>query len=144
MTDRIPHDHPSVDTVRAKLVRAGRTDRPKVVLPEDDGLFPESDDPVQVALDGRRYHARLERDFDGVPELRALRENARLAREGDGPNELVEWFRDSSLDFGRSVHVDVVDPGTQYGIRGPGDRAVYTVTERPDGALADIANDLDD
>lgn len=144
MTDRIPHDHPSVDAVRATVAQAGRTDRPKIVLPQDDEHFPQTDEPVEVALDGRTYHARLDRDFDGVPEIRALRQNARLAREGDGENALVDWFRRSPLDFGRSVHVDVIDAGALYGIRAPGASAVYTVTDRPADALADIANDLDD
>lgn len=143
MTDRIPHDDPSVRAVRARLVRAGRTDRPKIVLPDDETLFPECEDPVRVVLGGRSYRAYLDHDFDGVPEIRALRENARMAREGEGENALAAWFRDSSLDFGRSVHVDVIDPGHHYGVRAPGERAVYTTHDAPAESLADIAKDLD-
>ncbi|WP_254542818.1 DUF7112 family protein [Halomarina pelagica] len=141
MADRIPHDHSSVTTVRAHLERAGRTDRPKLVLPEEVSI---PDDPVRLVLDGRTYHARIEPDFDDVPEIRGAYDNARMARERDGANRLVEWYEDGNLSFGRSVHFDVVDPGDLYGVRAPGERATYDSRDTPSDSLADIARDLDE
>lgn len=121
---------------------------PKLVLPEDADsdsdteLFPESNSSVHVVLSGQQYHARIERSFDGIPEIRAVRDNARLAREGEGENRLHEWFEASDLGYGRSVHVDVVEQDHLYGVRLPGDRAIYTDTPKPNSSLADIARDL--
>jgi hypothetical protein len=140
VTDRIQHDHSSVDSYRATLQRSGRTDRPKVVLPEE---IAAPGDPVRVALGGRTYHALITTDFGDVPEIRGLYDNARMARERDGPNCLDEWFEESELSFGRSVHFDVVVAGARYGIRAPGERAVYAVDSGPDDSLTDIASDLE-
>jgi len=142
VTDRIAHDHPTVETVRAEAARAGRTDRLKLVLPDDERLFPET--VARVVLDGDTRHARIERGLGGDRELRAVRDNPRLAREAEGPNRLPGWLDDAGLTAGRSVLVDVVDPGTLYGLRAPGERAVYTPVETPEDSLADIARDLED
>lgn len=120
---------------------------PKLVLPEngkpdpDRELFPES--VVHIVLSGQQYHARIEQDFDGIPEIRAARDNARLAREGDGENRLHEWFEAIDLGFDRSVHVDVIEPDHLYGVRLPGERAVYTDIPEPKDSLADIARDIE-
>lgn len=145
MPDRIHHDHPSIDTVRGTLDRAGSTAHPKLVLPEEPSLFPEG--VVHLTLDEQQYRARIDRSFDGAPEIRSVYDNARLVREGareSGVNRLREWFDANELDYGRSVHVDVVEPGHQYAVRRPGAEAVYTVVPQPDQSLADIADGLDD
>jgi hypothetical protein len=139
MGDRISHDHASVVTHRAKLERAGRTSRPKLALPDD---VPAPERPVRLVLDGTTYHAAVEEAVDGTAEIRGAYDNARMAREREGENRLVEWVERSDLDFGRSVHVDVVDDDL-YGVRAPGERAVYTPTASPNDSLADIADDLD-
>jgi hypothetical protein len=141
VTDRIAHDHPTVETVRASVARAGRTDRLKLVLPDRETLFPET--VARVVLDDHTRHARIERGLDGERELRAVRDNPRLVREAEGRNRLPAWLEAAGLDAGRSVNVDVVDPGVLYGLRAPGERALYTPVEAPDDSLADIARDLD-
>ncbi|MFB6117033.1 hypothetical protein [Halosegnis sp.] len=142
MPESVPSD--AVDSVRATLERAGRTDRPKIVFPEEDRDAVPEGELVRIGVDGETYHARIERAIDDSLELRGLYENARLAREADGENHLDKWADDHGLDFGRTVHVDVVDAGFFYGLRAPGERAVYRVPERPDEGLADIAADLEE
>lgn len=140
MSDAVSSD--VVDTVRATLARAGRTDRPKVALPDDDrDRFPAGE-VVRVVLDGTTRHARVERALDDSLELRGAYANARQAREGDGDNHLLAWAEASGLEFGRTVQVDVVDEGAIYGLRAPGERAVYSVPSGPDESLADIAEDV--
>lgn len=144
MSDRIHHDHPSIDTVRGTLDRAGSTAHPKLVLP-DEPLFPEG--IVHITVDGQQYRARIDRSFEGVPEIRSVYDNARLVREGargSSTNRLREWFEESDLEYGRSVHVDIIDPGHQYAIRRPGATAVYTVIPQPDQSLSEIADGLED
>jgi hypothetical protein len=140
--DRVAADNSSVETVRATLARAGRTDRPKVELPE---AFEVPDDPVRVVLDGRTGYATVERSLGGTPELRAVYDSIREAREGEGESCLREWVEERGLAFDHSVLVDVVQPGRLYGLRGPGEHAVYEPRQRPrEGAddLAAIADDI--
>lgn len=158
MPDRVAADNSSVETLRATLARAGRTDRPKVELPES---FDVPDGPVRLVLDDHEYHACIELSLRDVPEIRGAYDTPRIAREratrsaGDGPSEersdsreraaenrLVEWVEDSGLGFDRSVLVDVVVPGQLYGLRTPGGHAVYEVSERDEG-LASIAEEID-
>jgi hypothetical protein len=139
VTDSIPHDHSSVSTHRATLARAGRTDRPKIVLPEE---LQVPDDPVRLVLDGHTYYTVVDADFDGVPEVRGAYDNVRMARERDGSNHLVEWVEAADLEFGRSVHVDVVESDL-LGVRAPGESAVYSAPASPNDSLQDIARDLD-
>ncbi|EMA43239.1 DUF7112 family protein [Halococcus saccharolyticus] len=141
MPERIPHDHPSVETVRATLARRGRSSRPRLALPDDADRFPL--DTIRLVLDGETYHARVESGLDGDREITGAYDNARLARERDGTDRLDEWRRSSGLDLGRSVAVDIVESGFLYGVREPGERAVYEATEPPDEGLAAIAQDLD-
>lgn len=143
MVDSIPHDHPSVESVRATLQRAGRMNHPKLVLPDDANteLFPES--VVHFVLSGQQYHARIERNFDEVPEIRSVRDNSRLVREREGENRLHEWFEANDLGYGRSVHIDVIEPDHLYGVRLPGDRMIYTDIPKPNSSLTDIARDLE-
>jgi hypothetical protein len=159
VTDAVPSD--AVPTVRATLARAGRTDRPKVAVPDDHrDRFPTAE-TVRLFLDGSQFHARVERaldggeasaasrassdepsESDGAIELRSVRDNPRLARETEGTDRLREWADDTRLDFGRTVHLDVLDEGFCYGLRAPGETAVYDVPDRPDDGLASIAEDL--
>nr|WP_282594550.1 hypothetical protein [Halomarina salina] len=121
------------------MERSGRTSRPKLVLP-DDVAAPEG--PVRLVLDGTTYHTTIEEAVDGTVEIRGAYDNARMAREREGENHLVAWAEDNGLDFGRSVHFDAVDEGL-YGVRAPGERAVYTPVDSPNDSLSNIANDLD-
>jgi hypothetical protein len=127
------------ETVRASLERAGALDRPRLVVPA--GTMPEG--VVRFEADGTTYHARVEVGLDGDLEVRGLYDNRRLARTGEGENRLGKWVEAAGLEAGRSALVDVVVDGEQYGLRAPGDHAVYDVVETPDDDLASIAEDLD-
>lgn len=144
MADRVPSDHPTVTTHDGTLARQGRTDRPKVVLPADAGL--PVGEVVRLALDGTERRARFERPTvgDGL-ELRGVYDTPDHVREpGSGTDRLAEWVADAGLAFGRTVHLDVVESGFRYGLRGPGERAVYDATGGPDGSLASIAERLEE
>lgn len=143
VADRIPHDHPSVETVRASIERAGGMNHPKLVLPADSHLFPAAPEIVHLVLDGTAFHAPIEYDFDDVPEIRSAWDNPRIARDRDGENRLHDWYTTSDLEFGRSVHLDVVEQGHLYGVRAPGEEAIYTDLPKPNESLADIASSLD-
>ena len=139
MTDRLPSDHPSVETVRATLARRGRT-RSRLELPADD-RFPLT--TIRLALDGDVFHTCIERTRTSGVAIDGAYDNARLARERDGEDRLEAWRRSSGIDYGRSVLVDVVEAGFLYGVREPGERVVYDAVESPDEGLAAIARDLE-
>ncbi|MDZ7745115.1 MAG: hypothetical protein U5K28_00760 [Halobacteriales archaeon] len=142
MADSVPSD--AVNSVRATLARAGRTDRPKVTVPDEESeLFPEFE-IVRLGTGTGTYFARVELAIDDTMEIRGLYDNARLAKEGDGENHLPTWADDNGLDFGRTVHLDIVDEGFLYGLRAPGERVVYRVPDRPDDGLADIAEQIEE
>jgi hypothetical protein len=137
MVDRVPSDHASVSTHRAEIERSGGTRRPCLRLPADVGL--DDGDVVRLVLDGTERHERVDVDARG-PLLRGAYDNRRLARTpGEGTNRLVEWLHATGRDPGQSVDVDVVEAGSLYGVRVPGERVVYEVTESPDSSLSDIA-----
>lgn len=137
MAERVSSDHPSVETVRATVERAGGTRRPEVRLPEGE-LDERPGGVVRLVVDDREYHAPVE---GGT--IHGAFDNARLARERTGTNHLAEWIRDRGIDFGRSVLVDVVVPGERYGARLPGEEAVYAAVDPPSRSLRDIAERLD-
>jgi hypothetical protein len=141
MADAVSSD--GVESVRATLVRAGRTDRPKVTLPADARDRVAEDEVVRLSLGRTTRHARIERALDDGLEIRGAYDTPRAARERDGPNRLVEWVEDVGLGFDRTVHLDVVEEGFFYGLRAPGERAVYHVPDRPDEGLAGIAEEIE-
>lgn len=142
MAERLPSDHPSVTTLRARLARSGGTRRPCLRIPEAADVA--DGDLIQVVLDGAQYHARVVVDTSG-PLIRGAYDNRRLAREsGEGENRLLEWADAHDRGPGDAVDLDEVEPGFLYGVRVPGKRTVYEATESPDESLADIARDLDE
>lgn len=128
-----------VETARATIEQSGALDRPKVVVP--DGTMPEG--VVRVEAGDDSYYAPVDVGLGGDLEVRGLYENRRLARTGEGDNRLADWVEATDLEAGRTVLVDVVVDGEQYGLRAPGERAVYRVVEGPDDDLAGVAEDLD-
>ncbi|PSP75046.1 hypothetical protein BRC81_16295 [Halobacteriales archaeon QS_1_68_20] len=141
--DRLASDHPSVHTVDATLVRAGRTDRPRVAIPGGAADRFPADEVVRLVVDGDELFSPVAAELtgDGL-ELRGAFETPEAAREpGDGTDHLPDWREAAGVPFGNTVHVDVVEDGYKYGLRAPGERAVYT-TGRPDEGLQDIADDL--
>lgn len=145
MTDRVPSDHDSVETVRATLERVGRTDRRKVTVPADSAATLPADGLVRLVIGGDTYHSRIETDFDGRPELRGAFESPTLARDPEsGTDRLAEWVADADVSVGGSVCLDVVTPEYKYGLRAPGDRVVYEATDAPDDSLSSIARDIEE
>jgi hypothetical protein len=141
VSDRIPSDHDAVETHRVSVESIGRTDRPRVPIP--DAVDLGEGDVVGLALDGDQYYTLVETTFEGDLVVTRAGDNRRVAREGEGPNRLAEWIADGTVSYGGSAHFDVVTAGEEYGLRTPGRRTVYTVTGGPDDSLSDIASDLD-
>ena len=155
---RLSSDHPDVGTARATLVRAGRTDRPRVALSADAPL--DAGETVRLVLDGTERFAPVERALSGDVvehgstgsrngarsgdglELRGAYDTPEGARDpASGTDRLPAWRENHGVAFDGAVLVDVVEPGYRYGLRAPGERALYDAG-RPDEGLQDIAEDL--
>jgi len=136
--DSLAADHPSVETLRARIERAGPR-RPEIAVPDLD----PREAPVRFVLDGSTYHAPVVAGLDGTTAIVGAYDNARMAREREGPNRLHRWVDDRGLDPGRSVLVDVVTEDL-LGLRAPGEDTVYTVGTSTDDSLREIARDLED
>jgi hypothetical protein len=142
MSDRLPSDHPSVTTLRASLARSGGTRRPCLRLPDEAREGVDAGAFVRLVLDGTDRHARVAADDRGLL-VRGAYDTKPAARARDGPNRLVEWADAHGRAPGDAVELDVLDAGFQYGLRVPGERVVYTTTDRPDASLSAIADRLD-
>jgi hypothetical protein len=141
--DRIPSDNPAVETIDATVERTGSVDRPRVVLPAERADALPTDDVVRVVLNGDEYRTRPDPLSDGRVAIAGAFDTPDAARDPRaGENRLPAWVEGAGLDYGRTVHVDVVEPAFLYGLRAPGERAVYDAVERPDDSLASIAEDL--
>ncbi|KAB1197896.1 MULTISPECIES: hypothetical protein [Haloferax] len=137
MPEQLPSDHPSVQTFRAHIARSGGTRRPCLRVPDD--VPAEEGDFIRLHLDGTAYHARLASDASGFV-IRGAYDNKRLARTaGEGENRLVEWCRENDRGPDDAVEFDDLDGGYQFGLRVPGVRTVYRITERPNDSLSSIA-----
>ena len=144
MSSRLPSDSDAVETDRAELVRLGSARTQGVRLPERASDEVSAGDTVRVVFDGGEYHAVVAEDTRGLL-LRGAYDNKRLARTtGEGENRLAEWLRELGRESGNSVEFDTVVEGEQYGLRAPGDRTVYTVTQGPRSSLSSIADQLGD
>jgi hypothetical protein len=141
MTDRLPSDHASVDTVRAEVVRSGGTRRPCLRLPDDVAL--DGGEYVRLVFDGDEYHARVQQDATGLLCRGAYDLKAEARDPAGAENRLVEWLQSVGRGPDTVVEFDEVLAGDLYGVRVPGRRAVYHVQSSPSGSLQDIANDLD-
>jgi hypothetical protein len=128
-----------LETIHGTILESSALDRLKLGVP--DGAMPEG--VVRVDAGRPTYHALVEVGLDGDLELRGLCDNVRMARERDGQNHLEDWVADNGLEAGRTVLLQVVVEGAQFGLRAPGEDAVYRVVERPDDDLAAIAEDVD-
>ncbi|WP_458206782.1 DUF7112 family protein [Haladaptatus sp. NG-SE-30] len=144
MTQRVSSD--TTDTVRATVAQAGATNRPRIEIAADDADAFPADELVRLVIGDTEYRAQIERPLTGDGRLiRGAYDTPRLARNpGEGENRLSGWFAGSNREFGQSVLIDVVEEGFQYGLRAPGERAVYVVTEKPSESLADIAKQVED
>lgn len=154
MGERVGSDHPSVRTIRGTLVRRGGTRRPAVEVPAEDSDSLPTEGTVRLVIGDRERHAPVgERGgtntiggagaSGGTRAFFGAYDNARRAREREGRDRLAEWVNERDLDFGRSVLVDVVEPGEVYGLRVPGEEAVYEARRGPAESLRNIAEDLE-
>jgi len=141
VSERVPSDNDSVETHRVGIETIGRTNRPRVCLPET--LDVSDGDVVSLALDGDTADALVETSIERDLVITHAADNRRLAREREGENRLAEWLDDATVSLGGSAHLDIVTAGHEYGLRTPGTRVVYTATDGPDSTLSDIASDLD-
>lgn len=152
---RLSSDDPSVAAVRIHVARSGGTRRPCVRLPDDASLADSVEsgtaetlgltdgEVVRLIIDRETFYARIVADTNGWL-LRGAFDNRRLARDpGAGENRLVEWLRETDGEEGDPLLLDVIEAGDAYGLRLPGERAVYDVDAGPRDSLADIARDLD-
>ncbi|GAA0300609.1 DUF7112 family protein [Halarchaeum salinum] len=140
MAERVTSE--GVDTIDTVLERYGSTNRPQLRVSDPDAV--PTGEVVRLVVDETEYRARVEEDASGNAVLRGAFESPRLARTpGEGENHLRAWLNGLDLDYGRTIHLDVVTPDYKYGVRAPGERATYTATEAPDEGLASIARDLD-
>lgn len=146
MSDRLASDAAEVTSHRARLARSGGTRLPCLRVPEEADL--SAGDEIRLVLDGDQHHATVTSDSNGLLVRGAYDDRKRMREAGtaggDAENRLVEWARDHDREPGDAVELDEVDPGYLYGLRVPGERAVYTVTKRPDKGLQDIADSLYD
>lgn len=140
MTDRVPSD--ALDTVRGTLARRGATSRLGVRLPDDADL--PTGEVVRIILDGSERHARFDARPDGGVTIPGIYDSPSLARDPSGGSDrLREWVEDRTLEAGRTVHLDEIDAGFAYGLRGPGEQTVYDSLESPDDSLASIAENAE-
>lgn len=141
MADRVPSDHASVSTYTARVTRSGGTRRPCLRLP--DGTSLDGGDIVRVVLDGDEYHAPVQADAKGLLIRGAYDLKSEARDPASAENRLVEWLQANDRGPDTAVEFDEVVDGDLYGVRFPGKRAVYRVSESPGGSLQDIANNLD-
>ncbi len=144
MAERVASDHPSVTTLDATITRRGRTRRPELHLPaKTREHFPLGELVRLVIMDAERY-APIECRGDTIVVTGAF-ETPRLANHPEtGTNYLAEWLDATDRTFGRTALVDVIVPEFRYGLRVPGDTAVYDASQPPADSLRRIAASLDD
>jgi hypothetical protein len=141
MTERVPHDADGVPTYDGVVTRQGRTGRYTVRFPTEANLPLET--VVRIVLDGSEYRTQAVQPFreDGI-EIRGVFDSARETREPQvGDRHLTRWIEAKGVEPGRTVHLDIVVPDYRYGLRVPGQEAVYHPSE-PDSSLRNIAEDL--
>ena len=139
MAQRVPSDHPTVETVRARVERHGGRHRltvPSSVLPNEESV-------IQVVVDERTRFASVRPIGDEERWLTGLYDTHRSAEEG-GDDRLGRWLDENDRQAGSSVEFDIVAEGRTYGIRPPGETAIYRIADAPDAGLAAIARDLED
>lgn len=144
MADHVSSDHPSVHTVRATLTET--TTGYKLEIPEDDREQFTADEVVRIVLEDDELYARVERALTGETlSIPGVYETPGVARDPrEGVDRLSAWVSERNVRAGGSVLVDVVEPDFLYGLRKPGETAVYTAREPPSDSLAAIADDLEE
>lgn len=132
-----------METIRGTLARRGGTHRPAIHLPEDATSAP-STGVVRLVLGGSEWHAPVAITNDDRPTIQGAYESASLARDRSGTDHLTAWVNENDLAFGRSVLVDVVIADYRYGVRAPGEDAIYDVSRPPSTDLQAIVESLEE
>lgn len=141
MADRLPSDHPSIETVRARVERHGGGKR--LAVPE--AVLPANESVVRVVVDEETRFARLGAGRTDARWIVGLYETSRAAADPSaGTNQLESWLDEHERTVGSSVEVDVIEQDYCYGLREPGTRTVYRGIERSSTGLDAIASDLVD
>ena len=138
---RLSADHPTVTTYTGTVVRYG-TRRHAVAFPAD---CPLAETVLRVVVDGTELFTQLQTGADGRWLLTGLYDRPATARAPDGQSPvLTQWLADRDLDRGRTAYLDVIERDVKYGLRGPGEEAVYDAPDSSTAGLMDIARELDD
>ena len=143
MSTRLPSDSDAVDSSRATIVRRGGSRTPYLELPAAVAETVATDDRLTIVIDGAEYYATVAGDSDGLLLYGAYETRKQARTTGEGTNRLGEWLRGLDREIGDSVLCDVIVAGERYGLRAPGERAVYTVKHEPRDSLQSIAESLD-
>lgn len=141
MVVRVRADDPSVETLRATVLRHGG-DRRRIELPRP--IHPDERGEVRAVVDGRTRVAAVDR-IGGSQAIVGLFATLHAARSGDpAADRLGAWLERVDRGPGSSIAVDVLEWGDRVGLRQPGDRAVYDAAAGPEGDLASIARSIAD
>lgn len=138
--DEVASDHPSVTTLRATVARHGA--RRRLDLPASAPSAGVDAGVVRAVVEDRTRFAAVDA-VGGTPAIVGLYDTLEAASAGDPARDgLNDWLAGLGRGPGRTVLVDVLEPGSRIGLRDPGDRTVYMVVEPPDEGLDAIARDL--
>lgn len=140
--NRIPSDHPSIESVRGHVARHGGGRR-RIELPR--GILPKDDEIIRVVIDEEVLFGGIVINSGDEPDwLTGVYSSPRLARSRDGTDQLGEWLDNHDRSAGSSVHVDTITEQYAIGLRVPGDRIFYPSLQSPGSSLDAIARSLDE
>lgn len=143
MGNRISSEHSSITTLRATVVRRGRTRRPELRLSSTAIQDLPTGEVIRLVIDEEEKFAPVESRGDGVGILGAYDTPERAREPAGAENRLLEWLDTVGISFGQSVLVDVVVPVFRYGVREPGSTAIYDARKPPSQSLQSIAKNLE-
>lgn len=143
MTERVSSDHPTVRTIRATL--ASSPSGSHVDIPPEDTDSVPVDTVVRIVLDGDEHFAQVDLPLGGEGRrIHGVYETPDRARERSADGDLLPgWIEDHDVRTGGSVLFDVIEPDFLYGMRAPGETAVYEARSPPSDSLRSIAEDLE-
>ncbi len=142
--DRVPSEHDVIDSYAGEIVPHGPRRRLAVAVPSSVPL--PTGDVIRLRLpsDTTTYFARPEAfaDTDRRRLSGAFHTPDAARTPGTADNCLRAWLANTDLGIGRTIYIDVIEPGFKYGLRGPGDRLLYTLPNQSNSGLNDIATRL--
>ncbi len=141
--ERVSSDHETIDTYDATVVAHGTRRRPALSIPAAADVPVGEVLRVVVTGESQTFFVQAEAFADDEgPRVTGLYATPEAARSRRGEDWLRPWLEAVDLAVGRTVHFDVIEPGYKYGLRAPGERALYDAPDGPDESLAAIARDL--